>query len=122
MGDHTPTRSSQADPSMLEDLTSRISHMLNQTLAPTIHEPVVVPIGIKLDDKNYGLWSQFVEIYIFGKDKLGCINGDFSQPLETYPTFRKWRIENAVVKGWLINSMDPKLIGNYIRFPTVKAI
>ena len=26
------------------------------------------------------------------------------------------------MKGWLINSMDPKLIGNYIRFPTAKAV
>ena len=58
MGDHTPSiRSCQADPSMLEDLTSKISHILNQALAPTIHEPVIVPIGIELDDKNYGPWS-----------------------------------------------------------------
>jgi hypothetical protein len=31
-------------------------------------------------------------------------------------------LKNAVVKGWLINSMEPKLIGNYIRFPTAKVV
>ncbi|XP_073112977.1 uncharacterized protein [Elaeis guineensis] len=61
-----------------------------------------------------------MEMYISGKDKLGYIKGDLPQPHEIDPSFRKWRIENAVVKGWLINSMDPKLIGNYIRFLTTK--
>ncbi|KAL6323413.1 hypothetical protein AAG906_038982 [Vitis piasezkii] len=54
------------------------------------------------------------------KDKLGYINGDIPQPPSTDPTFRKWRIDNAIVKSWLINSMDPSLIGNFIRFPTTR--
>ena len=49
-----------------------------------------------------------------GKDKLGYIIGDSPQPLETDPLFRKWRTENAIVKEWLINSIDPSLIGNFI--------
>ncbi|KAI4316114.1 hypothetical protein L6164_024126 [Bauhinia variegata] len=107
---------------MLEEITSKISQMLSQAPTPTIQEPVAVPIGIKLEDTNYGLWSQVVEIYIFGRDKWGYINGDLPRPSETNPNFRKWRTENVVVKGWLINSMDPKLIGSYIRFPTAKAV
>ena len=78
------------------------------------------PIGIKLDGSNYALWSQVVEMYISSKDKLGYINGDSPQPPETYPSFRRWRTKNVVVKGWLINSMDPTLVGNFIRFPTTK--
>ena len=61
-------------------------------------------------------------MYIFGKDKLGYINGDFPQPSETDPLFRKWQTENAIVKGWLINLMDPSLITNFIRFPTAKQV
>lgn len=61
-------------------------------------------------------------MYISGKDRLGYINEDLEPPEETDSTFRKWRTENAMVKSWLINSMDPKLIGNYIRFTTAKAI
>lgn len=46
----------------------------------------------------------------------------FLRPRETNPNLRRWRTENAVVKGWLINSMDPKLISNYIIFPNAKAV
>ena len=61
-------------------------------------------------------------MYVAGKDKLGYINGDLPQPLTTDPFFRRWRTENATVKGWLIGSMDPSLIGNFIRFPTAKQV
>ena len=37
---------------------------------------------------------------------MGYINGDYPQPPETDPSFRKWRIKNAMVKGWLINSIE----------------
>ena len=30
--------------------------------------------------------------------------------------------ENAIVKGWLINSMESFLVGNFIRFPTAKQV
>ena len=74
-------------------------------------------IGIKLNGTNYAIWSQIMEMYISGRDKLGYINGDLSQPTPIDQTFRQWRTENSIVKGWLINSMEPYLIGNFIRFP-----
>ena len=61
-------------------------------------------------------------MYISGKNKLGYINGDFPQPPEIDPSLRRWLTENAIVKGWLINSMDPSLIANFIRFPTAKQV
>ncbi|XP_075473306.1 uncharacterized protein LOC142504306 [Primulina tabacum] len=110
--------------SSLEDWTTKITEALNKVqISPqTPSNFSNAPIGIKLDGSNYALWSQVVEMYISGKDKLGYITGDSEQPLETDPSFRKWRTENAIVKGWLINSMDPSLIGNFIRFPTVKQV
>jgi hypothetical protein len=63
-----------------------------------------------------------MEMYISGRDKLGYINGDLSQPTPTDPMFRQWRTENSIVKGWLINSMEPHLIGNFIRFPTAQLV
>ena len=56
------------------------------------------------------------------KDKLGYINEDYPQPPETDPSFHKWRIENAMVKDWLINSMDHYLVVNFIRYPTTKQV
>ncbi|KAJ9170163.1 hypothetical protein P3X46_018291 [Hevea brasiliensis] len=53
-------------------------------------------------------------MYISGKDKLGYINGDLPQPPEIDPSFCKWRTENAIVKGWLINSMEPSLVWDSI--------
>ncbi|XP_075074367.1 uncharacterized protein LOC142161973 [Nicotiana tabacum] len=114
MGESTPsTEDSRGENSVLIDLTSRISQMLSQTPTITSHERRAALIGIKLNDTNYGIWSQVVEIYI---------NGDLPQPFETNHCFRKWIIENSVVKGWLINSMDPSLIGNYVRFPIAKVV
>ena len=87
-----------------------------------ITDSPMVPISIKLDGSNYGLWSQVVEMFISRKDKLGYINGDYPQPLETDPSFRRWSTENTMVKGWLINFMDHSLVVNFIRYPTTKQV
>uniref|UniRef100_A0A2N9EIQ9 Integrase catalytic domain-containing protein n=1 Tax=Fagus sylvatica TaxID=28930 RepID=A0A2N9EIQ9_FAGSY len=109
---------------ILDNLTSKMTEVLTrvQTSPSPITDSPMVPINIKLDGSNYGLWSQVVEMYISGKDKLGYINGDYPQPPETDPSFRKWRTENAMVKGWLINSMDHSLVVNFIRYPTTKQV
>lgn len=86
----------------LEDLTSRMTQVLTQTqthIQLSSHNSFVTHIDIKLDNTNYVLWSQVVKIYILGKDKLGYVNKDFPQPRPTNPNFRKWRIENAIMKG-----------------------
>ena len=76
--------------SILEDLTARMTEFLTknqtQTHLPT-YAASAAQIGIKLDGTNYALWSQVVEMYILGKDKLGSINGDFMQPEPTDPNF-----------------------------------
>ncbi|KAK3405243.1 hypothetical protein EUGRSUZ_K01505 [Eucalyptus grandis] len=108
---------------LLESLTSKLTQILSHHQASPSHaENSAPPIAVKLDGRNYGLWSQVIEMYISGKDKLGYINGDFPTPLPTDPNFRKWKTDDSIVKGWLINSMDPALIGNFIRFPTAKAV
>lgn len=94
---------------MLDNFTTKMTEALTKAQAtsqPIINDSSAAPTGIKLDGSNYALWSQVVEMNISAKDKLGYINGDLPQPSETDPTFRKWRTENSVVKGWLINSMD----------------
>uniref|UniRef100_A0A2N9HC31 Integrase catalytic domain-containing protein n=1 Tax=Fagus sylvatica TaxID=28930 RepID=A0A2N9HC31_FAGSY len=111
--------------SLLTSLTTKMTEVLTRSQTsphPLPADSSTAPIGIKLDGSNYALWSQVVEMYISGKDKLGYINGDSPQPPETDPSFRRWRTENAIVKGWLINSMDSSLIANFIRFPTAKQV
>ena len=52
-----------------------------------VPDSLVAPIGIKLDINNYALWSQVVEMYIAGRDKLGYINGELTPPASTGPLF-----------------------------------
>jgi hypothetical protein len=109
----------------LEDLMARITQAINQnqTQTPAVMQDITATqIGIKLDGTNYALWSQIVEMFISRKDKLGYINGDLPQPEPNDPSFRRWRIKNSVVKGWLIGSMNPSLVSNFIRFPTAKQV
>ena len=123
----TPTQTVEppTDHNMLlyELFTTHMAEALSKAQVPTvISEPAALSIGTKLDGSNYALWSQVVEMYISGKDKLGYINDELTQPSPTNPSFRKWHTDNAIVKGWLINSMDPALIDNFIRFPTAKLV
>ena len=105
-----------------EDLMARVNQAINQNQTPAVMQDITATqIGIKLDGTNYALWSQIVEMFISGKDKLGYINGDFPQPEPAAP-FRRWRTKNFVVKGWLIGSMNPSLVSNFIRFPTAKQV
>ncbi|XP_056167392.1 uncharacterized protein LOC130138180 [Syzygium oleosum] len=71
-----------------------------------------------------GEWDNLgvVEMYVSGKDKLGYLNSDSPEPPPTDPFFRQWKTDDSTVKGWLINSIDPALIPNFIRFPTARAI
>ena len=57
---------------MLTEFTTKLTEALSKVQTPTLStEPPAAPIGIKLNDTNYALWSQVVEMYISGKDKLG---------------------------------------------------
>lgn len=86
----TQTEESTTDRILSELLTSKMAEALSKAQAPTVtSEPAALPIGIKLDSSNYGLWSQVVEMYISGKDKLGYINGELTPPSPTDSSFRK---------------------------------
>lgn len=85
-----------------------------------ISKPIALPIDIKLDGFNYGIWSSLVEMYIYSKDKLGYINNELTMSSPIDLPFWKWHPNNAIIKGWPINSMDSTLIENFIRFRIAK--
>lgn len=79
----TPTQTESPDHNTLlsELFTNTMAEALSKVQVPTVtSEPAALPIGIKLDGSNYALWSQVVEMYISGKDKLGYINGELNHP------------------------------------------
>ncbi|KAI5324530.1 hypothetical protein L3X38_033603 [Prunus dulcis] len=75
-----------------------------------------LPTGVILNETNYALWSQLMEI------RIATILGSISVPAEFAPTFDAWTTENLRVKGWLIDSMSPELMGRFIRLRTAKEI
>ena len=75
---------------ILDELTIKMQQALIQTqnsAQPPTSDNYGIQMGIKLDGQNYALWSQVMEMYIAGKDKLGYILGDIPQPEPTDPTF-----------------------------------
>lgn len=83
--------------------------------------PVAVP-GVKFNGQNYELWSQIIEMFISDRDKLRLITCEIKQPTPTDPTYNKWITKNAIVKGWIIDSLTLDLIGKFIRFSTAKRV
>ena len=85
--------------SIITTLTSQMTKALSKVQVSTsTTENSTAPIGIKLDGSTYALWSQVVEMYIYGKDKLGYINSDCPPLPQANPSFQKWRTGNVTVK------------------------
>ncbi|CAL8151235.1 unnamed protein product [Prunus armeniaca] len=81
-----------------------------------------LPTGVILNETNYDIWSQLMEIQIATRGKLGYLTGSIAMPAESAPTFDAWTTENVRVKGWLIDSMSPELMSRFIRLSTAKEI
>ena len=79
-------------------------------------------IGHKLNGNNYLQWSQFILMFIGDKDKDDYLTGEIVQPKSDYPKFRTQKIENNMVKSWLINSMTNEVSENFLLYKTAEEI
>ena len=61
--------------------------------------------GIVLDETNYDLWSQIMEMHIAEKEKLSFIRGNSQSPTEKDDGYEKWYADNQKVKRWLLMSV-----------------
>jgi gag-polypeptide of LTR copia-type len=119
---------------LIEKLTQLITLQQDQLLAmqqphiPPPHTPVATHeptlhtnlIPIKLDGKNYPLWSQSIRMCLKAREKLKHILE--SPPAENNSLLARWDIEDTVVKGWICNSLDKNLYGKFLRYPTTKEV
>ncbi|GJU66617.1 putative RNA-directed DNA polymerase [Tanacetum coccineum] len=80
------------------------------------------PTGVILDDKNYPLWSQLMEMRIGARNKSGFITGKTPKPKTDEKKIKAWLIDNHRVKSWLIDSMSPPLMRRFIRLQTAAEI
>ncbi|KAH0698607.1 hypothetical protein KY284_012822 [Solanum tuberosum] len=102
MGDQTPTSLPQ----------SVIIHQDNSTF----------PTSIVLDETNFSLWSQLMEMRIGARNKIGFLTGEKVKPTTNDPSYATWITDNNRVKSWLIDSMSPHLMQRFIRLATAKEI
>jgi hypothetical protein len=71
---------------------------------------------ILLNETNYDMWSQIIEMHIAEKEKLSFIRG--TQTLaEKEEGYEKWYADNQKVKRWLLMSMTPEIMKRYLHLP-----
>jgi gag-polypeptide of LTR copia-type len=109
------------------ELTQKIAQtfLKNQNQQPSSilqNDQTIPPVAVKFDGKNYGIWSNLAEGCLSMKDKYGYVNGEREEPVLSDASYPKWKAENAQVKNWLLNSIDPKLIGNYVHLNAARDI
>ena len=107
---------------LLEGLTATLSQLLQQKPSNSHPDGNMSAMTIKLDGKNFNLWSQMLKMKLSMKDKLGYIDGSTLKPLAAASTYRKWQMEDSSVKDYMIESMDPSLVGNFLPFSTAKEV
>ncbi|XP_070662412.1 uncharacterized protein [Malus domestica] len=92
----------------------------NPVLNPIIihNDASSVPNTVKLNGSNYPLWSKVLEVHIARRGRKGFVTGSTEDSVE----FETWETGNAIVKGWLINSMEPAIMGFFIHLRTAKEV
>ncbi|XP_070666587.1 uncharacterized protein [Malus domestica] len=85
----------------------------NTVLSPVViqNDAFAVPNTMKLNGSNYPLWSKVLEMHIVGRGRKGFVTGSIKEPAEDSAEYETWEIGNAIIKGWLINSMEPAIKG-----------
>ncbi|XP_012845959.1 PREDICTED: uncharacterized protein LOC105965962 [Erythranthe guttata] len=92
-------------------------------------QPIIVQLdnssfstSIVLDESNFSLWSQLMEMRIGARNKIGFLTGETMRPAVTDHGYATWITDNHKVKSWLIDSMSPPLMQRFIRLSTAKEI
>jgi len=80
------------------------------------------PVSVILNETNYTLWSQLMEMRIGARNKVGYLTRATSKPILNDPNYDTWITENHKVKSWLIESMSPHLTQRFIRLVTAREI
>ena len=108
---------------MAEPTSSSIVPVTTSTPSIIINQDTSsFPTTVILDETNYPLWSQLMEIRISARNKAGYLTGETKKPERDVPALATWIIENHRVKSWLIESMSPSFMKRFICLPKAKEI
>ncbi|XP_042019189.1 uncharacterized protein LOC121767027 [Salvia splendens] len=78
-------------------------------------------MGIKLDGKNFPVWSKLMRVAVGSQEKLDHIEGDKAPPETNDPKFQQWQASDFTVFSWLINNMEPRLVLQFAQHQIAKA-
>ncbi|KAM1729994.1 hypothetical protein ACFX12_020306 [Malus domestica] len=81
-----------------------------------------IPFRFRLSDTNFKVWSNMMEVHVLGLGKQGYLTGKIPAIDKDDPGYVKWSTEDAIVRGWLLKTMEPNLFGLFIDFSTAKDI
>ncbi|XP_071688173.1 uncharacterized protein [Rutidosis leptorrhynchoides] len=70
-----------------------------------------------LRDGNYSDWKSEITNAFLAKNKMGFIDGTIPMPKEGSKDLMNWQRCNAMVRGWLVSSME-KEIKNSVKYAT----
>ncbi|KAL7604497.1 uncharacterized protein LOC111878599 [Lactuca sativa] len=62
-----------------------------------------------LHDGNYSDWQNEMTNALFAKNKMGFVDGTMPMPKEDSDELMNWRRCNAMVRGWLVSSMEKEI-------------
>ncbi|GJT34119.1 putative retrotransposon copia-like protein [Tanacetum coccineum] len=68
--------------------------------------PKQMHVNETLIDINYTDWSQEMMNFLFAKNKVGLVDGSIKKPTEDATNYVLWMRCDAMVKGWLITTME----------------
>ncbi|KAL0286433.1 UNVERIFIED_CONTAM: hypothetical protein Scaly_2793000 [Sesamum calycinum] len=74
----------------------------------------LVMISTPLTGNNWLTWSILVRITFEGKDKSGFIDGSIVKPTEGTVEFKQWRIENSMVRTWILSTMSKDIVNAFL--------
>ncbi|KAI5339953.1 hypothetical protein L3X38_019227 [Prunus dulcis] len=81
-----------------------------------------LPMRFKLNGSNYEIWASMIELHATTQGKLGYLTGDTDAFDSQDPKFGKWKIADAIVKSWMLRTMEPDLLNMFHTLPTAKEI
>ncbi|KAI5324240.1 hypothetical protein L3X38_033313 [Prunus dulcis] len=81
-----------------------------------------LPMEFKLNGSNHEIWASMIELHATTQGKLGYLTGDTDALDSQELKFGKWKITDAVVKSWMLRTIEPSLLNMFHTLPTAREI
>ncbi|KAJ9551824.1 hypothetical protein OSB04_015869 [Centaurea solstitialis] len=108
-----------------EDLSLQLANLLKNGLNSQPQNPKLsdnLQINLKLNSRNYALWTRMIRVAIGGKSKALLSHVTSNPPEKNSETYEQWEQEDLIVFSWLIQNIEPTLAGNLTEYPTAKTL